>query len=101
MQANAPESIEIEVLSVRTTRLTDEIDVVVEAKVMAVTRSASGLETGRVIRITYSHDTRTLAGPSPVPVLTRRQTYPAFLTKAKNRDVYEPAAGGKSFEVIK
>jgi len=65
MQKNAPEFLDIEVLSVKTTETADEILVDVESKVKGVTRSKSGLKVGEVIQINYARRTKPLAGPSP------------------------------------
>jgi hypothetical protein len=100
MQKKAPEHLQIEVLSVQTVERKDAIDVRAEARVTAVVRSASGLEPGRVIRIVYSHSTKIVAGPRSVPVLQEKKSYPAFLQKSESGDTYEPAAGGRSFEVV-
>ena len=100
MQQKAPEYLQIEVLSVQTVDRKDAVDVTAEARVTAVVRSASGLETGRVIRIVYSRSTKVVAGPSSAPVLEKKKSYPAFLQKAKSGDAYELASGGRSFEVV-
>jgi hypothetical protein len=99
MQKNAPELLEIEVLSVTTRETADEILVEVESRVKGVTRSKSGLKVGDVIRIDYSRRIKPLVGPSPVPLLEKKKSYPAFLTLAREK-TYQPAAGAKSFSVI-
>ena len=99
MQKNAPEFLEIEVLSVKTTEVANDISVDVEARLTRVRRSKSGLKAGDVIHINYGRRTQLLAGPSPAPLLEKNKKYPAFVVRAHERN-YEPAAGGKSFEVI-
>ena len=105
-QQNAPEHLEIQVLSV-STRKTDEpgrvrTDVRAEAKVERVRRSASGLESGDVIRIRYDHTRHKepIAGPSEVPILERGRRGPAFLSKDPKSRTYLPAAGGYSFRDV-
>jgi hypothetical protein len=105
-QQAAPEYLEIKVRSSKTSE-TDageyrSIEVVVDAEVLAAERSASGLLPGAKIRISYQHRIykRPLAGASQVPILERDKVYPAFLKKVA-MGVYEPAARGKSFEIVK
>jgi hypothetical protein len=99
MQTKAPEFLEIEVLSVETAKVADEIVVDIEAKITGVTRSKSGIKVGDVIHVHYARQTKVLAGPSPVPILEKKKKYPAFLARASGKN-YEPAAGGRSFEAI-
>jgi hypothetical protein len=100
MQKNAPECLEIEVLSVKTAKAADEIDVDVEARVKGVTRSKAGIKAGDVIHINYARQTKALIGPGPVPLLEKKKKYPAFLAQTQGQKRYEPAAGGRSFEAI-
>ena len=100
MQESAPEYIEIEVLKVKTEKLTDGIKVETEAKVTGVKRSESNLKTGDTIAIKYFHDTRGLIGPAPIPILDEGKSYPALLVRADGNDFYEPAAMGRSFSVV-
>ena len=100
MQESAPEYIEIEVLKVKTEKLTDGIKVETEAKVTGVKRSESNLKTGDTIAIKYFHDTRGLIGPAPIPILDEGKSYPAFLVKEDGNDFYQPAAIGRSFSVV-
>jgi hypothetical protein len=105
MQANAPESLVIKVLSVKTKRADEpqlvRVSVTVEARVERVSRTESGLKRGQVIRIKYEHrqHKEPMAGPSEVPVLKRRQVYPAYLKKG-DAGAYSPAAGGYTFETV-
>jgi hypothetical protein len=72
-----------------------------EATVEKVVRSASGLKPGDSIRIQYT-STRAeppMAGPRPIPVLRRGETYPAFLLGV-SKGLYAPAAKGASFEPL-
>ena len=105
MQANAPESLVIKVLSVKTKK-TDEprlvrVSVTVEARVEQVNRTQSGLRPGARVRISYDHrrHREPMAGPSEVPVLKRGEVYPAYLQKGEAGD-YSPAARGYSFQTV-
>ena len=105
-QQVAPEYLEIKVRSIKTSE-TDageyrSFEVIVEAEALAVERSASGLKPGAKIHISYQHRIYKypLAGASQVPILAHDKIYPAFLKKVA-AGVYEPAAGGKSFELVK
>jgi len=102
MQDKAPEHLQIRILSVNTQDEKDGSQVIAEAKVTAVTRSASHLKLGDVIRISYFHGTRLAPGSSPVPLLVQDQSYQAFLRCYSTRDKsYSPEAGGKSFPEVK
>ena len=101
MQDEAPEHLQIKVLSVKTREMRDEIEVFAEAIVTAVIRSTSELKVGDAIRIEYFHSTRRAPGPSPVPILVQDQSYQAFLECYSKRDkTYNSAAGGRSFPEV-
>src|SRR5688500_12073703 len=106
MQAKAPESLVIRVLSVRTKKADEprlvRTSVTVEARVERVGRTESRLRPGQVIRIRYEHrrHKEPMAGPSEVPVLKRRQVRPAYLKKDAAGVYYAPAAGGYTFETV-
>ena len=101
MQENAPEHLQIKVLSVKTREGKDQIQVLVEAKVTVVTRSDSHLKVGDIIRISYSHSTSHVPGPSAVPVLVEDHSYEAFLGRYSTPDKsYSPGAGGRSFSPV-
>jgi hypothetical protein len=69
--------------------------------VTAVTRSASHLKLGDVIRISSFHGTRLAPGSSPVPLLVQDQSYQAFLRCYSTRDKScSPEAGGRSFPEV-
>jgi hypothetical protein len=95
MKENAPEHLQIKVLSVKTTKEQNGLQVVAEARVTAVKRSDSKRKVGDVIGIEYFHDTRRIDGPSAVPILVQDESYEAFLNQKMR--FYSPAAGGESF----
>jgi len=104
MQREAPEELKIEVLRVGESPVRErprEREIVVEAKVVRIARTATRIHDGEVIKIVYRHyrGERELAGPGEPPVLQRGQTAPAFLAKVEGeRRVFSPAAGRFSFE---
>lgn len=73
---------------------------VVTATVMKITRTGSKLKIGDVIKIKYRHvKLRGAVGPSPIPRLSKKKTYPAWLRKNKEGH-FEPAARGFSFHSL-
>lgn len=100
MQKAAPEVIAIRVDKVKRGNWFSPGEVVT-ATVMKVAKTASKLKVGDLIQIRYRHvKLRGAVGPSPIPLLTKKQTYPAFLKKSE-KNHYEPAARGMSFRTIK
>lgn len=102
LRIEAPEVLIIEVLSVRAgepERWTTPIRV--EARVLAVERSASGLAKGDRLTIEYGFidPEAMIVGPRRVPMLVESGIYPAFLETAEGRRAYRPAAYGASFEM--
>ena len=104
MQREAPEEVRIHVLRVEEAPLRErprEREIVVEAKVVRIARSAARIHEGEVIKITYRHfrGEREVAGPGEPPLLERGREYPAFLAKVEGeRHVFSPVAGRFSFE---
>lgn len=110
-QDKAPEVLSIRVGAVRPTITTQRhrsgdgllisTRVEAEATVQKVERSASGLKQGDAIRIQYvtTRAEPPMAGPRPLPVLKRGETYPAFLLGV-SKGLYAPAAQGASFEPL-
>jgi hypothetical protein len=103
-QEKADEALVVKVQSVETvdTKQPDETQtaVTVLARVEKVERTKFGLTEGDKIRILYTRRDRKqpMPGPSELPILSKDQTYPAFLNEdGKNKD-YVPAAGGRSFD---
>ena len=99
LQAKAPEVIEIHVDKVKR-GLWISPGEVVTATVKKVSKTASKLKVGDVIKIRYRHVKLKGAGPSPIPLLTKNETYPAWLRKNEGGH-YEPAARGYSFRAVK
>ena len=106
-QARSPEALMIKVKSVRVVKKKQtwgmRSDIEAEAQVKAVTRSASGLRVGDLIRIKYSHSsyTQPMAGPSEPDILRQGESYPAFLARNAKDGSYALEAGGYSFRLIK
>jgi hypothetical protein len=109
LQNKAPEYLKIEVVTIRqeqaessgeaqnTGESTTNIEL--EAKVLKVVRTQSGIKPGDTIRIKYSRTNHLpgWVGPGEIPVLEMGNVHSAFLTKAEGKEFYEPAARGKSF----
>jgi hypothetical protein len=104
-QKNAPEYLRIKVTGLKTNEKqkgnVKSVHIVVEAKVVRVERSKSGLKQGGVIRIIYVRTIRKkpFVGPSQVPILEKGKEYPAFLVRQEGK-TYAPAARGKPFQVV-
>jgi hypothetical protein len=104
MQREAPEEVRIHVLRVEEAPLRErprEREIIVEAKVVRIARSAARIHEGEVIKITYRHfrGEREVAGPGEPPLVERGRDYPAFLAKVEGeRHVFSPVAGRFSFE---
>jgi len=103
-QDAAPEYLTIKVLRVNKdfNFLARSRQIEVTAEVTGVYRSASGLQPGDKIRIRYTHfrPGQGWVGPRPIPILEKKRTYPAFLTKDTQHNGYLPAARGASFEPL-
>jgi hypothetical protein len=109
MQRNAPELLQLEVTSVDVDRelrkprgcpffeFEVERHVTVDAKVLAVVRSRTGVRPGAVIRIAYTSTRRCSGwnGAGPIPVLAKKARVYAYLAKAE--EGFAPAAWGASF----
>jgi len=103
MQREAPEELRIEVLGVHERPLRErerEFEIIVDAKVLRVYRTAVRIHEGDVIKITYVHHRRErpLPGPGEPPILERGKPYPAYLTKVERERIFKPSAGSFSFE---
>ncbi len=110
MQRAAPEFLHIEVTAVRQKKKSETKDfkimsVVVEAKVLAVKRTATRLKAGARITIQYENRLPKRSGyikENDVPVLSKGDKCPAYLQQKANQPVaYEPAAGTYTFEKYK
>ncbi len=77
--------------------------ITIEAKILEVDRSSSGLVKGDKITVIYDHfiPSGDWAGPRPIPLLQEGMIYPAFLKKNAQNNFYYPAARGYSFKIIK
>ncbi|HQR07635.1 MAG TPA: hypothetical protein PLN21_12480 [Gemmatales bacterium] len=95
LRREAEEALVIQITSVRVERDGDYKNVTLEARVLRVGRSKSGLAKDDNITIKYEVSMVPFPGPRPVSILNRNQTYPAFLKS--NGNTYEPAAYGMSF----
>lgn len=69
----------------------------IEAKVLEVKKSKTGLKKNDTIRIKYErfHPPAGWVGPRPMPLLKEGNTYPAFIFKKDG--FYRPSARGFSF----
>ena len=110
MQRAAPELLQIEVTAVRQKKQSEDKDlkimgVVVEAKVLAVERTATRLKAGARITIQYENKLPKQPGymkENAVPVLSKGDKCPAYLQQCTNQSAaYEPAAGSYTFEKFK
>lgn len=106
-QAHSPEVLTIMVNSV-TVAKTDEVngmrrDIMAEASVQAIKRSATRLRMGDTIRINYSDYTykRPMPGPGQPEIVGEGRTYSAYLVKSDKDGTYVLAAGGRSFSSLK
>ena len=104
-QQSAPDLVTIEVIDVQTSvclfNACRSQTVTVKAKVKAVARTKSGLKAGHTITIVYEHrPLKGRSGPSPIRILTKGETTPAYLQvegDAKGPRVWAPAARKASF----
>ncbi|HEY1188048.1 MAG TPA: hypothetical protein VGE74_10350 [Gemmata sp.] len=94
LRAGAEEAVTIQVVTVVSGA---NGDVGVQAKVLGVERSKSGLKKGDTVSIKYTVPAKGTVGPTPVPVLEKDEVYPAFLNK--KGDEFAPAAYGSSFKM--
>src|SRR3954465_4860075 len=104
-QDRAPEALAIRVRSVKTRETREpqgkRMEVMIEAEVEKVERSATKLVPGAIIKIVYRRTeySQPNAGPSEIPVLKEGQLCPAYLSR--EGATYSPAAGGYSFETVR
>ncbi|KIM12291.1 MAG: hypothetical protein KU38_05275 [Sulfurovum sp. FS08-3] len=101
LQENSPEVVTLQVLSVKSKTIASaQREIALKAKVLKVERTQSALVVGSIITIRYTTTISHPAGwvgPSPLPVLSEKHSYKAFLTYDKANKRYAPSAGGKSF----
>lgn len=94
LRKEANEALIIEVTNVQTNNDGSTTLVRLQANILHVERSRTGLKKGEVVTIEYAH-TPGRIGPRPVPVL-EKGVYPAFLHRG-NGSSLNPAAHGLSF----
>jgi hypothetical protein len=95
LRAEAEEVLVIQVTKVVVVMNANQKDVTVEAKVLGVEKSSSGLIKAETIKIKYSIQLGSFAGPQQAKVLEAESVVPAFLKKSGA--TYGLAAFGKSF----
>lgn len=106
LRNNSPEIITIKVIKITSSSILLNLfkstkDIKLEAKVLHVNTSESGLKAGDRIDIFYSTVTsrpKGWVGPSSLPVLEQSEVYTAYLRKDDQGNYYVPSAKGKSFE---
>ncbi len=101
LQESSPEVVTLQILNVRSKAIASaQREITLRAKVLKVERTQSALAVGSVITIGYTTTISHPAGwvgPSPLPILSEKYSYKAFLTQDKANKRYLPSAGGKSF----
>jgi hypothetical protein len=99
LQLAAPEQLEIEVDKVRASAGGGLVGI--DATVVRVNKSASGLKPGKSIRIYYHYDPNPKPAPGldPMPLLELRKRYPAYLAKNAKGN-FEPVARSRSFAPV-
>ena len=109
-QRQAPERLQIEVTSVRQKKASEDeevktIGVTVQARVLAVRRTATGLKAGALITIYYTVPQFKVEGAvieNVPPVLSKGAQCPAYLRQYVGKPaVYDLAAGEYSFEKVR
>jgi len=117
MQDSAQDYLEITAISVQQDTVILDADghgyisVEMVVQVNEVIRTKNGVQKGDLLTIKYDSQIISgviagtkimwlLLGPGPVPILDENEEYPAFLNKEDTLDYFEPAAGGRSFNLI-
>jgi len=95
LRIDADEALVLQVTSVKIVTSENYKNVTVQAKVLRVARSKSGLTKGDTVTLKYEVSTIPFPGPRPIPILQKNVIYPAFLKKRGGN--FEPAAYGESF----
>jgi hypothetical protein len=105
MQSRAPEALSVSVQKVKVGKSDDKratlSNVSATARIDEVTRTATKLKAGDLIRISYERRSYKvqMVGPSEPEILHKGRRYPAFLRKAGDGS-YTVAAGGYSFRKL-
>ncbi len=101
LQERSPEVVTLQVLNVESKAIASaQREIALRAKVLKVERTQSALVVGSIITIGYTTTISHPAGwvgPSPLPILSEKSSYKAFLTHDKANKRYAPSARGKSF----
>jgi hypothetical protein len=105
LREGATEILVIEIMAVQQKVIPgNKVEVTLQAKVLGVEQSRTGLKPGAQMVISYTEfDPKAKnrpPGARPVPILERGSIYPAFLNRASNGKSYEPAAYGESFRMM-
>ncbi len=104
LQANAPEALKLRIEAVVSKRQGEEWNETVQATVVAVTRSKTGLKVGDKIEIRYSRraeDAPSMPGAMQAPKIEKGAETSAWLEKNPDGKFFELAAFGLSFEKAK
>lgn len=104
LKQSAAEIVDIKVKKVQTSFFEiRQKEVTLEAEVVSVQLSKSGLKAKDTITIFYVHEIRPfgMVGPSTLPLLDENEIYHAYLTFDSVSKKYVPAARGQSFESLK
>jgi hypothetical protein len=103
MQRAAPEALTVKIQSLKVSRTrcreATVCDVHAIAQIVGVTRSATGIQSGKKIVIHYQAREMPVAAPgmAEVPVLKAGATIPVFLERNKDGQSYATAARSRSF----
>lgn len=100
MQRDAPEVLRINVIRVtRDAKSLSAAEITIVAEVLRVGKTATGLDSGDLITISYTVTDRgaNWTGPAEIPILEEGTETIAYMRQAEQSTDYEPAAGAMSF----
>jgi len=100
LQENSPEVVTLRILNVDSKAITsDQREITLKAKVLNILRTQSALRLGSIVTIRYITTIHpdNWVGPSPLPILSKKYKYKAFLTHDEANKYYVPSARGRSF----
>jgi hypothetical protein len=92
LRMEAPDAVTIQVAGVKEATVGGEKQVTVEAKVLGVERSKSGLKVGDAVTIRYGIPLISLPGPRPIPFWPRKQSTPRS-SKKRLTDSHQRRSG--------